>query len=257
MRLAFSGRPWPMLILPIAITLFAQHAAPGDPTVSPTPVDVLRYDLAANQDTPELCFILSQSVARRPATPLESFITTEPAITLSATPRNDRLCLTGFSFGNDYTISLKAGLPGIAGQLAKDSQFRIDIPNRPPELGFAAPENLVLPRLGNGGLPIRSVNVPKIDVRILHVADDNLLLEGAHQPLTAESAAAFVPMHGEQIWQGTVEPKGSQNQDAVTMLALDATIGTLKPGLYIATAWPTGSRSGSCRPPSGRQWPPR
>ena len=142
MRLAFGGRPWPMLILPIAIALFARHAASGDPTVSPTPsVDVLRYDLAANQDTPELCFVLSQSITRRPVTPLESFITTDPAITLSATPRNDRLCLTGFSFGNDYTISLKAGLPGIAGQLAKDTQFRIDIPNRPPELGFAAPRS--------------------------------------------------------------------------------------------------------------------
>jgi uncharacterized protein YfaS (alpha-2-macroglobulin family) len=230
-----------MLILPIAFVLFARHAASGDPAVSPTQVEVLRYDLAANQDTPELCFVLSQSVARRPATPLESFITTDPAISLSATPRNDRLCLTGFNFGNDYTISLKAGLPGIAGQLAKDSQFRVDIPNRPPELGFAAPDNIVLPRLGTQGLPIRSVNVPKIDVRILRIADDNLLLEGARQPLTAEAAAAFVPAHGEQIWQGTVEPKGGQNQDTVTMLAIDVTVGPLKPGLYVATAWPTGS----------------
>src|ERR1700735_2761398 len=143
MRLAFGGRPWPMLILPVAISLFAPQVALGDTAASPAPpVEVLRYDLAANQDTPELCFVLSESVARRPTTPLESFVITDPAITLSATPRNDRLCLTGFSFGNDYTISLKAGLPGIAGQLAKDGQFRIEIPNRPPELGFAAPENL-------------------------------------------------------------------------------------------------------------------
>jgi uncharacterized protein YfaS (alpha-2-macroglobulin family) len=242
MRLAFGGRLWPKLILPIAIALLAQHAASGDPAASsPAPaVDVLRYDLAANQDTPELCFILSESVARRPATPLESFVVTDPAITLSATPRNDRLCLTGFAFGNDYTITLKAGLPGIAGQLAKDTQFRISIPNRPPELAFAAPAGIVLPRTGSDGLPIRSVNVPKIDVSIFHLADANLLLESAHQPLTTEAADNFAPAHGERIWQGTIDPKGGQNEDTVTTLPIDATLGVLKPGLYVATVWPTG-----------------
>src|SRR5262249_23509696 len=144
----------------------------------PTPaVEVQRYDLQANQDTPELCFVLSESLARRPATPLESFVATDPATTLSATPRNDRLCLTGFSFGNSYTITLKAGLPGVAGQLAKDAQYRIDIPNRPPELDFAS-KGEVLPRVGSGGLPIRSVNVPKIDARIVRIADENLLWDG-------------------------------------------------------------------------------
>src|SRR5271168_2384174 len=241
MRLAFGGRLWTMLILPIAITVFAPQGTLGDPAAGPVPpVEVLRYDLAANQDTPELCFVLSESVARRPTTPLESFVTVDPAITLSATPRNDRLCLTGFSFGNDYTISLKAGLPGIAGQLAKDAQFRIGIPNRPPELGFAAPDNVVLPRAGNGGLPIRSVNTPKIDVHIFRVADDNLLVENSRQPLTAEAAAAFVPMRGEHVWQGSVDPKGNPNQDTVTMLPIDTTIGPLKPGMYVATAWPDG-----------------
>jgi uncharacterized protein YfaS (alpha-2-macroglobulin family) len=228
-----------MLILPIAIPLVALRPAFGDPAAGKAPsVEVLRYDLAANQDTPELCFVLSESVARRPATPLESFVTIDPAITLSATPRNDRLCLTGFSFGSGYTVTLRSGLPGIAGQLAKDSQFRVDIPNRPPELGFAAPENIVLPRLSSDGLPIRSVNVPKIVVQLFHIADDNMILESTHAPLTGEAAAAFVPTRGERIWQGTVDPKGGQNQDTITMLPIAATVGALKPGLYVATVWP-------------------
>jgi hypothetical protein len=51
------------------------------------------------------------------------------------------------------------------------------------------------------------------------------------------------------VWQGTVETKGKQNQDTVTMLPIDKTIGALKPGLYAATAWPAGSpRPG--RPPT-------
>src|SRR6202034_4511979 len=75
---------------------------------------------------------------------------------------------------------------------------------------------------------------------LFRVADDNLLLESGRQPLTAEAVAAFVPTRGERVWQGSVDPKGNQNQDTVTMLPIDATIGALKPGLYVATAWPHG-----------------
>jgi uncharacterized protein YfaS (alpha-2-macroglobulin family) len=250
MRLAFGGRSLTMLILPIATLCASQAASAADPAPpAASAVEVSRFELASNQDTPELCFVLSGSVARRPATPLESFVGTEPAITVTATPRNDRLCLTGFTFGNDYTVTLKAGLPGVAGPLAKDTQFRVAIPNRPPELAFAAPESGLLPRIGSDGLPIRSVNVPKIDVQIFRVADDNLLFDSVRAPLTAETAAAFVPARGEKVWQGTIEPKGSQNQDTVTALATDQTIGTLKPGLYVATAWASGS------PVAGRALP--
>ncbi|HEX4505927.1 MAG TPA: MG2 domain-containing protein [Alphaproteobacteria bacterium] len=245
MSLAFAGRPWPKLLLPVAITLLMPHSVLADPAVAP--VEVQRYELTANQDTPELCFILSESVARRPATPLESFVTTEPAATLSATPRNDRLCLTGFSFGSSYTITLKAGLPGIAGMLAKDAQFRIDIPNRPPELDFATGGE-VLPRIGGEGLPIRSVNVPKIDVRISRVADDSLLWDVMRTNGAAGAGEGSSQTMGEPVWQGTVETKGKQNQDSVTMLPIVTAIGALKPGLYAAAAWPAGSPR-PARPP--------
>ena len=188
MRLAFGGRLLTMLILPMAFLVAQQPAqsATAEPATAPG-VEVSRYELAANQDTPELCFILSGSLARRPATPLESFVTTDPTVSLSATPRNDRLCLTGFTFGNDYTVTLKSGLPGVGGPMAKDAQFRITIPNRPPELGFTAPDGVILPRIGSEGLPIRSVNVPKIALRIFHIADDNLLLENRPQSTNSGS----------------------------------------------------------------------
>jgi uncharacterized protein YfaS (alpha-2-macroglobulin family) len=222
-----------MLLLPAAIAMCTPLATLADPTaVPPAGLDVQRYELAANQDVPELCFVLSESVARQPATPLENFIAVEPAAALSVTPRNDRLCLTGFGFGNGYTVTLKAGLPGIGRLLAKDVQFRIDIPTRPPELDFPAPHSDVLPRIGADGLPIRSVNVPKIDVRISRVDDDDLLWDAAR----SGSPGA----QGETVWQGSVEPKGSANQDTVTMLPIETTIGALKPGRYVATAWQAG-----------------
>lgn len=240
MRLALGGRLWPMLILPIAALSpkcgLAASGAPA-PTANPAPaLEILKYDLAANQDTPELCFLLSASIARRPATPLESFVSVEPAATLSATPRKDSLCLRGFVFGNAYTVSLKAGLPGVSGALPKDTQFRIEIPNRPPELGFAAQQGDVLPRIGSEGLPIRSVNVSKIDIQIFRIADDNLPFHRTRAPLTVAKAAKIASAGGERVWQGSVDPKSEANRDAVTMVPIEQTVGPLKPGLYVAIA---------------------
>jgi uncharacterized protein YfaS (alpha-2-macroglobulin family) len=238
MRLAFGGGLWPMLILPIAILSphrgsLANSATAQDGNSSGV-LEILKYDLAANQDVPELCFTLSGSISRRSAQPLESFIAVEPGIPLSATPRRDRLCLTGFAFGAAYTVSLKAGLPGASGMVPKDVQFRIEIPNRPPEFAFAAPEGSVLPRIGNDGLPIRSVNVGKIDIRIFRMSDENLRFSPARLPLTVDEARNFAPDRGERIWEGSVDVKGDANRDTVTMVPLERTIGALKPGLYVA-----------------------
>jgi len=237
MRLAFGMSPRPLRILLAAVLLVAcakrVDAAPS--------LEVLKYDLAANQDVPELCFHLSETVARRLDAPLESLVGVEPAVPLSATPRNERLCLTGFNFGAAYTITLRAGLPGVSGVLAKDTQFRVEIPNRPPELSFAAPESDLLPRLGIDGLPLRSVNVPKIDVAIFRIADDDLLIDRARAPLTGLAVAAFAPSRGEHVWNGSLAPKGDANRDTVTSLPVASSIGPLKPGLYVAVAWPSGT----------------
>lgn len=231
-------RLWASLTLPVAF-MFAGSAAAV--SAAPPALDIVTYDLAANQDRPAICFILSQTVARPPGAPLEAYVAVDPAVKITATPRNDRLCLDGFAFGVAYAITLKAGLPGVSGVLAKDSQFRIVVPDRPPELGFAAPTAEILPRLGSGGLPIRSVNVPRIAVEAFRIADRNLLRDAPPSPLAGTDLPGFAPARGEFVWRGVVTPKGEANRDAVTLLPLDTTIGALKPGVYVAVAWPDGA----------------
>jgi hypothetical protein len=201
-------------------------------------LEVLKYQLAANQDSPELCFLLSQTIVRQPDAPLESFVAVEPAAKLSARPRNNTLCVTGFDFGLTYAVSLKSGLPGVSGTLPKDAQFRIQIPDRPPELSFVSPTAEFLPRLGSEGLPIRSVNTPRIAIEIFRISDRDMLPRRPRPALTGDMVAAFAPLWGERVWRGAVEPKGGSNQDTVTFVPIDKYLGTLKPGLYVAVAWP-------------------
>jgi uncharacterized protein YfaS (alpha-2-macroglobulin family) len=225
MRLAFGVWLWPLFI--------AARAASAPTPATPVPVlEILRYDVAANRDTPELCFLLSQTIARQPGVALETFVSADPTAKLTATPRNNRLCLTGFVFGGRYTLSLKAGLPGVSGVLAKDAQYKISIPDRPPELSFTAPDGDILPRaspagLPLAGLPIRSVNVPKIAVDIFHISDRDFL------------SGMSNPNSKDKVWQGVIEPKGADNTDTLTVLPFDGTIGAPKPGLYLAMARPS------------------
>jgi uncharacterized protein YfaS (alpha-2-macroglobulin family) len=201
----------------------------------------LKYDIAANRDTPELCFLLSQTIARQPGVALETFISADPAAKLTATPRNNRLCLTGFVFGGRYTLSLKAGLPGVSGVLAKDAQYKISIPDRPPELSFTSPDGDILPRVSSpglpfAGLPVRSVNVPKIAVDIFHTSDRDFL------------SGMSNPNSKDKVWHGVIEPKGADNADTLTVLPLDSTIGPPKPGLYLAMAHPSEMPATQIRP---------
>jgi uncharacterized protein YfaS (alpha-2-macroglobulin family) len=237
MRAVFGVRIRHLLVLTPLLSLQAAIGFGADKAADPIPpLEVRGYALAANQDQPSLCFTLSQTIARRPDAPLESFVATEPAIKLAATPRNNRLCLTGFAFGTGYSVSLKPGLPGVSSPLGKEWGRWIQVPNRPPEFDFAGPLDGVLPRAGNDGLPLRSVNVGKIDVDIFHVSDEDLLFMSPRMPLTTKEAEAFAPSHGERVWHGTVEPKGSPNTDTVTAMPVQKSINPLKPGLYVAVA---------------------
>jgi hypothetical protein len=121
-------------------------------------------------------------------------------------------------------------LPGLTGTLGRDAQFRVQIPNRPPELGFVSPSADILPRLGTDGLPIRSVNLRAIDLEIYRISDRDML-DRTRLALTGDTVDGFAPTRGERVWRGTIEPKGGDNQDVVSFLPIDKTLGTLRPGL--------------------------
>ncbi len=239
-------------ILTMIVIAGPSHRAKAAPAPNPV-VDVLNYELAANRNVPEVCFHLSQTIIRQAESPLESFVLTEPSVKLSARPRNNALCLTGFGFGVTYAVTLKAGLPGVSGTLAKDASFHIQIPDRPPELGFVSPTAEILPRLGSNGtagagLPLRSVNVAAIDVAVFRIPDRDMLPWRSRPALTGDMLAAFAPNDGEFIWRGAIQPTGEANRDVVTFLPIDKTLGPLKPGLYVAAAWPANDPA-----PSGKQ----
>jgi uncharacterized protein YfaS (alpha-2-macroglobulin family) len=253
MRVAFGVPIWTGLCLAFT-TLPAANAAPVDRTAAAQSLNVLKYELAANQDSPELCFLFDGRLARQTGAAPESFVMVEPAAKLTTSVRDRKLCLTGLGFGTHYTISLKAGLAGVSATLGKDARFQITVPNRPPEFDFASPAADILPRLPQQGLPIRSVNTPKIAIDLFYVSDRDLMLNTPHARLTVAAAAQFAPSRGEHIWHGTLEPRGAVNRDTVTDLPILTAIGPLKPGLYVATAAAADAPAGRPNDPLPTQY---
>jgi len=242
MRMAFGG--WLSAWL---IALATGVPAPNGPladTLHAPSLTVVKYDLATNQDIPELCFLLSEPVARQTAQPLASYVSAEPAAKLIVRAENHQLCVTGLAFGNVYNVSLKTGLPGTSTILAKDWQVRAPVPNRPPELSFAAPAGDLLPRLGAGGLPIRSVNLPKIEAAVFRISDRDLLLT-SRAAISGRDLANSTNRRGELVWRGSIEPRGGANRDVLTPLPIETTPGQLKPGLYAAAIWPSDTPIGA------------
>ena len=230
-----------------ALVASPQHSAIAAANGPAAPsFDVLNYDLTANQDTPELCFQFNSALSRQVGTPLESFVATEPPTKLAAVPRNDKLCLTGFGFGATYNVTLKSGLPGIIGALAKEQKFSITVPNRPPAVAFASAGDL-LQRIGQQGIPIRSVNTPKIEVELFHISDRDLQRFQIPSGLTLAEIKKFTPARGEHLAHTTVETSGEPNRDIVTAVPFTA-LGTLKAGLYVAVARPAGIDSDPATP---------
>jgi uncharacterized protein YfaS (alpha-2-macroglobulin family) len=217
----------------LALGLMLPAAASAEP-----PLTILGYDLADNRDVPELSFRASEMIARRSDAPLEQKVAVVPQTSIAVAAHDDRLCLTGFTFGQTYAITLKAGLNGVSGALAGDLQYRILVPSRPPELSFASSGADVLVREKATSLAVHSVNVAHFDAEILRIPDHDVLRDMSHRPLTGASLAKFAPAQGDRVWHGSFSPETAANRDVTTLIPIDSSIGA-QPGLYVAVVWPS------------------
>lgn len=238
----------PGIWLRTALCLFvAALPARGADAPPASSLQIASYEVAANRDAPEACILFSESISRQPNAALDSFVAVDPAVTLSVSSRDHRLCLTGFGFGASYAVTLKPGLPGTLHALAQEARLQIAIPDRPPEFDFAETGN-VLPRIGASGLQLRSVNISKLDVAVFHIPDRDLLRRVSGGLSPDASSATILTQDAEQIWRGTIGIKDDPNHDVVTAMQVEQTIGALQPGLYLAIAHRPGLPAASSDP---------
>ncbi len=151
-----------------------------------------------------------------------------------------QLCIDGVEHGKRYRVTLRAGLPAASGEgLAKDVELTHYVRDRTPSVRFPG-RAYVLPKTDDAALPIDTVNLTDVDLRLRRVSDRNLLraVQDGYfgRPLSQWQDQTFASEIAEEIWTGSAVVGNQLNREMTTRLPLGGAIAGQPAGIYALTA---------------------
>ncbi len=206
---------------------------------------LLDYTVDSDSATPRACFQFSEELAKR--TDFSPFValagTDKPALSAEG----QQLCIDGLKHGERYNINLRAGLPSTVKEtLPKSAEFNIYVRDRKPFVRFTS-RAYVLPRTGQRGIPVVSVNTPAVVIDIFRIGDRNLIntvVDSDFQSaLSRYQLSELGDQRGVKVWSGELATAMTLNQDVTTAFPVDQALGDLQPGVYVMTAAAKGPSS--------------
>lgn len=191
-------------------------------------------------ETPEACVEFRGELAATDTTTYSDFIRIEPETKVSFRVSGTQLCIGDLAFGTGYKLTILQGLPSLYGdKLAKNEEWSFSIGDRAPSIGFRN-QAYVLPKIGSTGVPVISVNVDKVKLRLLRINDRNLineLYEGRFlNNLEEYDRERIAEQSGAEIWTGEMDVTRERNKRVVTAFPLDEVVPETEPGIYILMA---------------------
>ena len=147
--------------------------------------------------------------------------------------------MEGLKHGERYSVTLRAGLPSIVKEtLAKSADFTIFVRDRKPFVRFSG-KAYVLPRTGQRGIPVLSVNTKAVVLSIYRIGDrnliDTLLGYDFQRNLSRYQAERLANERGAKIWGGELAVEPKLNIEVTTAFPLDQAVKDLGPGVYAMT----------------------
>ncbi len=200
---------------------------------------VLPEKIDSDAASPRVCFPFSEPLARGKVD-FSPYVAVSGGANAAVTTDDQQLCVEGLEHGKRYSIVLRQGLPSSVGEsLLKNADFEIYVRDRSPQVRFTG-KNYVLPRVGQEGVPIISVNTPRVAVDILRVGDRNLL-QAVHSSdflaqIGAYKARELVNQTGVKVWSGTLDVQQELNKDVTTAFPVLEAAPKLEPGVYVMVA---------------------
>ena len=201
---------------------------------------ILDYKVDNESANPRVCFNFSDPLARK--TDFVPYVAVAGATNAAISNEESQICVEGLKHGERYAIVIREGLPSTVGEnLQKNADYEIYVKDRSPQAHFAG-RSYVLPRLGQFGAPLTTVNASKVAVNVYRVGDRNLMAQIAHddflKTITSARANDIESQEGAKVWSGAMDVASELNKDVVTDFPLDQAVGKLQPGLYLITARP-------------------
>jgi alpha-2-macroglobulin len=206
---------------------------------------LMDYTIDSDSASPRACFQFSEELAKR--TDFTPFValagTDKPALS----SEDKQLCIDGLKHGEHYNINLRAGLPSTVKEgLPKSAEFNIYVRDRKPFVHFTG-RAYVLPRTGQRGIPLVSVNTTAALINIYRIGDRNLIntvIDSDFQrSISRYQLSDLGDERGMKVWSGELATSTTLNQDVTTAFPVDQAVGDLQPGVYVMTAQVKGPGS--------------
>ena len=199
---------------------------------------LLDYSVDSDSASPRACFQFSEDLAKR--TDFSPFLALAGSDKPALSSEGKQLCVDGLKHGERYNINLRAGLPStVKESLPKSAEFNIYVRDRKPFVRFTG-RAYVLPRTGQRGIPVVSVNTPAVTVNVFRIGDRNLIntVIGSdfQQPISSYQLSDLGDERGVKVWTGELATATTLNQDVTTAFPVDQALGDLQPGVYVMTA---------------------
>ena len=215
------------------------------------------YKIENDAMPPRVCFELSDPVARTVGD-FAPYFRQEPGAVSAVTVEGTRLCVEGLQYGQRYKITARKGLPSaVEEELSKDFEYEFYVRDRSPAVRFAG-KSFVLPRSGQTGIPLLSVNSTSASLALYRIGDRNLIarvLDSDFLTQISNSAAkGIADGQGAKVWAGTLDTSSPLNQEVATAFPVDEALGKLQPGLYVMTAEPTAKPASNDYDNIATQW---
>ncbi|MFI4986406.1 MAG: alpha-2-macroglobulin [Alphaproteobacteria bacterium] len=204
----------------------------------PTPFELKRLDLDTSKDAAAACLSFSEALIEGPAAHYEDYVSVpgHPEVALQAS--GPRLCISGLAFGKAYSIELRAGLPASSGaKLAAGDSLPLTFADKAAVVRFAASAQFILPRTGNAGVPITTVNLDEVALRVYRVSDRALFQKLDLQAVINSYQVEQIESEtGALVWSGKMAVHGQRNETAVTAFPIREVVKPWKPGAYVVLA---------------------
>src|SRR5215470_424361 len=180
---------------------------------------LLDYSVDADSASPRACFQFSEALPGR-RTDFSPFVSVEGQNKPALSTDDKQLCVEGLKHGERYSVTLRAGLPSVVKEtLPKSADFTVYVRDRKPFVHFSG-KAYVLPRTGQRGIPVVSVNTSSVAVEVYRIGDRNLLDtvvgEDFQRNFDRYELDRLADQRGARVWKGELKVEQTLNADVTT-----------------------------------------
>jgi uncharacterized protein YfaS (alpha-2-macroglobulin family) len=198
-----------------------------------------RLEIDTSKPQAEACLVFTRKLDTSGKTRYEDYLTFDPTTRVATRAFDDRLCIAGLDFNQTYNVTLKQGLPAATGEkIAQAETIPVELRDKPALVRFGG--GVILPRDNADGVPVTTVNIKKLSLKVIRVGDRLLsqIESGLVDRTTLYSwdEDQLETNQGQVIWTGSMDIDSVQNASVVTLIPIADILKNRKPGAYVLVA---------------------